>query len=67
MKDTEKFKISKEKLDLPENVEGIYVCRGRIKGTHTVFIPSDSLLAEKLIFQIHKDIVLRSSINHEKC
>lgn len=63
MKDTEKFKISKEKLHLPENVEGICVCRGRIK----VFIPSDSLLAEKLIFQIHKDIVLRSSINHEKC
>ena len=55
MKDTEKFKISKEMLDLQENLEGIYVCRGRIEGSHPVFIPRDSLLAEKLIFQAHKN------------
>ena len=42
-------------LDLQENVEGIYVCRGQIEGSHPVFIPRDSLLAEKLIFQDHKN------------
>ena len=55
VKNTEKFKISKEMLDLQENVEGIYVCRGQIEGSHPVFIPRDSLLAEKLIFQAHKN------------
>ena len=55
VKDTEKFKVSKEMLDLQENVEGIYVCRGRIESPRPVFIPPDSLLAEKLIFQAHKD------------
>ena len=41
-------------LDLQEKIEGIYVCRGRIEGSHPVFIPPDSL-AEKLIFQAHKN------------
>ena len=27
---------------------------GRIKGSHPIFLPPDSLLAEKLIFQAHK-------------
>ena len=54
VKDIEKFKISKEMLDLQEKIEGIYVCRGRIEGSHPVFIPPDSL-AEKLIFQAHKN------------
>ena len=55
VKDTERFKISKEMLNLQENVEGIYVCRGRIEGSHPVFISRDSLLVEKLIFQAHKN------------
>ena len=55
VKDTEKFKVSKEMLDLQENLEGIYVCRGRIEGSHPVFIPQDSLLAEQLVFQDHKN------------
>ena len=50
VKETEKFKIIKM-LDLQENVEGIYVYRGRIEGSHPVFIPPDSLLAEKLYFK----------------
>ena len=50
MKDTEKFKTSKKTLDLQENVEGIYLCRGLIEGSYPVFVPLDSLLAEKLIF-----------------
>ena len=31
VKDTEKFKISKEMLDLQENVEAIYVCQDELK------------------------------------
>ena len=42
-------------LDLQENVEGIYVYRGQIEGSHPVFIPPYSLLAEKLIFQARKN------------
>ena len=41
-------------LDLQENVERIYIRRGRIEGSHLVIIPPDSLLAEKLLFQDHK-------------
>ena len=61
VKDTEKFKISKEMLDLQENAETMYACRGRIEGSHPVFIAPDSLLAEKLIFQAHKN-TLRGGI-----
>ena len=49
-------------LDLQENVEGIYVCRGRIEGSHPVFIPSDSLLAEQLIFQAYKNTLHRGVV-----
>ena len=42
-------------LHLQENVEGIFVCRRQINSSHPVFIPPDSLLAEKLIFQAHKN------------
>ena len=38
-----------------ENVERIFVCRGRIEGSDPVFIPPDSLLTQKLIFQSHKN------------
>ena len=50
MKDIDNFKISKEKLDLQENAEGIYVRMGRIEGSHPVLTPGDPLIAEKLIF-----------------
>ena len=33
------------------------MCIGRIEGSHPVFIPPDSLLVEKLIFQTHKNIL----------
>ena len=55
MKDTEKFKISEKMLDLQDTLEGIYVCRGRIEGSNPVFVPPDSLLVEKVIFQAHKN------------
>ena len=31
------------------------MCRGQIEGSHPVSISRDSLLAEKLIFQFHKN------------
>ena len=56
MKDAEKFKISKEKIDSQENVEGIYVSRRQIKGSHRVFVATDSSIISteiniKLTFQ----------------
>ena len=56
MKDTEKFKISKEKLDSQENVAGIYVSRRQIEGSHRVFVATDSSIISteiniKLTFQ----------------
>ena len=61
-KDTGKFKIRKEKLDLQENVEGIYICRGQTEGSHPVFISPDSLLAENLMFQVYKNILYRGVV-----
>ena len=55
VKDAEKFRISKEKLYLQENVEGIHVRKERIEDSHLVFIPPDSLLAKKLIFPAHRN------------
>ena len=35
------------------NQEGIYKCHGRIQGDYPVFIPSKSVLAEKLVEEAH--------------
>ena len=40
-KDTEKFKISKEKLNFQEKVEE-FLCKGPIVGSYLAFIPPDS-------------------------
>ena len=38
------------------------MCRGRIEVLHPVFIPPDSLLAEKFIFQAHKNTLHREVV-----
>ena len=38
------------------------MCRGRIEVLHPVFIPPDSLLAEKLIFLAHKNTLHREVV-----
>ena len=44
---------------MQENVEGIYVCGGQTEGSHPVFIPPYLLLADKLLFQAHKNTLHR--------
>ena len=34
--------------------EELYQCFGRIQGEHPIFIPKQSLLAEKLVEEAHK-------------
>ena len=54
MKNTEKVKSDIKSLDLQENEEGIYICKGRIEGAHPIYIPKESPLVEKIIFTEHK-------------
>ena len=51
--DTEKFKINPKSLDLQENEVGLYICKGRIEGTHPTCIPKESPQTEKIIFVEH--------------
>ena len=55
MQHSEKFKINEKRLDLQQNSEGIYVCKGRIKGVYSIYLPNQSLFSEKIIFAAHKD------------
>ena len=47
------FANQKECLNLQVNSNGLYECRGRIQGHYPVFIPRDSLLAEKIVQDAH--------------
>ena len=55
MQYSENFKINEKRLDLQQNSEGIYVCKGRIKGAFSIYLPNESLLSEKTIFAAHKN------------
>ena len=52
---SEKFKINEKRLDLQQNSEGIYVCKGRIEHVYPIYLPNESLLSEKIIFAAHKN------------
>ena len=52
-KNDKKFKSDTEHLNLKENTKGIYECQGRIQDHYPVYLPSKSLLSEKLIFHAH--------------
>ena len=54
MEHSEKFIDNQKRLNLHENQERIYECRGRIEGAYPVYIPSESILSQKLIFSAHK-------------
>ena len=47
------FGIIGQQLNLKMNREGIYENQGRIQGDFPVFIPSKSVLAEKLVEEAH--------------
>ena len=50
---TKTFEISRQQLNLKMNQKGIYECHGRIQGDYLVFIPKESILAEKLVEEAH--------------
>ena len=45
---SEKFIDNQKRLNLHENQEGIYECRGRIEGAYPVYIPPEPMLVKKL-------------------
>ena len=51
---SEKFQQDCKSLNLVQNTEGIYECRGRIQGIYPIYLPKESLLAEKIIRVAHK-------------
>ena len=51
--DTKTFKISRKQLNVKVSEEGLYQCFGGIKGEHPIFIPKDSILANKLVEEAH--------------
>ena len=55
MQHSEKFKINEKRLDLQQNCEGIYVCKGRIEVAYPIYLPNESLLSENIIFAAHKN------------
>ena len=55
MQHSKKFRINEKRLDLQQNNEGIYVCKGRIEGAYPIYLPNESLLSEKIIFAAHKN------------
>ena len=49
----EAFKIQKQTLNLQRNSSRFYECRGRIHGHYPLFIPRNSMLAEKIVEDAH--------------
>ena len=50
----QKFKEERLKLNLHPNDDGVLVCHGRIQGEYPIYVPYESVLAEKLIQDAHK-------------
>ena len=51
--DTQAFKINQKLLNVKVSEEGLYHYFGRIQGEHPIFIPKESVLAEKLVEEAH--------------
>ena len=67
MQHSEKSKINEKRLDLQQNCEGIYVCKGRIEVTYPIYLPKESLLSENIIFAA-QEYFARGSVNdYDKC
>ena len=52
-KHKDKFKSDEQQLNLKINKEELYECQGRIEVNYPIYLPSKSLLSEKLIYQSH--------------
>ena len=68
--DTVKFKIN-QRLDSHENKEGICIGKYRIQGAHPIFLPNESVLAEKAAAAVHGRTIhyrlLQTSYPHIGC
>ena len=53
----EKFQQDRKSLNLVQNTEGIYECRGRIQGSYPIYLPKESLLTKKIIWVAHKKTI----------
>ena len=51
---TKKFREDELRLNLQKNKEGIYECRGRVQGSHAVYLPPKGTLSEKIVHDAHK-------------
>ena len=51
---SEDIEERKKQLNLQLNCEGIYECRGRIKGIYPIYLLSSSALSDKKIMSAHR-------------
>ena len=54
LESSDKFQQDHKSLNLVQNIEGIFKCRGRIEGNYPIYLPKESLLPEKNIWVPHK-------------
>ena len=52
--DSDQTREDKQRLNLQKNERGLLECQGRIQGEKPIYIPPESLLAEKLVMHEHK-------------
>ena len=50
---TTKFSEDQLRLNLQENNDGLFECRGRIQGEYPIYVPGDHVLARKLVEEVH--------------
>ena len=53
VKNCERFKSNKERLNLPKNEKGIFICEGRIEEDYPLYLPKRSLLTDKIVEHCH--------------
>ena len=54
---SDSFGEDKLRLNLQKNSDGVYECRGRIQGVYPIYIPTDSIVAKKIITAAHKKTI----------
>ena len=54
---TDRFEDDKMRINLENNVEGVYICKGRLQGFYPIYLPQDSVLSKKVIFAEHKRLL----------
>ncbi|XP_046856052.1 uncharacterized protein LOC124449145 [Xenia sp. Carnegie-2017] len=50
-----KYEQQCKELNLTRNTEGILECRGRIVGQYPIYLPTDSLLAQRVVEKLHRE------------